>query len=68
MYKVNPSLALEIQKEHLLEWKTKLTDECYQDLAEFVKSENSRSIITIKPIPIPIVKPIKLFFILSLAT
>ena len=36
MYKVNPSLALEIKKEQLLEWKTKLTDECYQDLTVFV--------------------------------
>ena len=49
MYKVDPSLALEIQKEHLLEWKTKLTDECYQDLAEFVKTENSKIDVTKQP-------------------
>ena len=43
MYKVDPSLALEIQKEHLLEWKTN------QDLAEFVKTENSKIDVTKQP-------------------
>ena len=49
MYKVNPSVALEVQKEQLLEWKSKLTEECYQDLVEFVKTENSKIDVTKQP-------------------
>ena len=33
----------------LLEWKSKLTEECYQDLVEFVKTENSKIDVTKQP-------------------